>query len=802
MHQCIHYLKGKMKMKNYILILSIHADSALAPGYRDWGGTNVYMRELMSGLSNLHIPFVFITRKVFPELPDMEKLSENAFIYRIVSGKEELIDKNTLKYYHKEHFNSIVGIIEKIGCKPVVIHSVYWNSGRLALDISRLYDIKFVHSVISNNLGRIARGAEEYCVGRSQYEKEVFENAYLILAVSKDEKNDLIKYYGISPSKILVAGQEVNNAFLYPCHDINDFPKIYSNISYEYQKSIALRENMLPEGSGNWWNYKAFTYMGRLSYNKGVPLIIKAWYKIYQDYQNDCPPLWIIGGSLDEIEKTRKQLYVDKLENLEKEQKIVWWGYLDENGISTLLLKTMVVIMHSMYEPGGRVAVEAMSEGIPVITTSRGFGADYIHDWENGFCVEYGDVYALRKRMEHFVRQPLLANTLGMAAKKCAKNIIKEWDFLYSHCNAYIEAGFPHEKFVHDTNSDVDPSLHNYTRKRYINIYPYASHELDNDFIESYANSTLKNVLNIHELIYSDSTSRLWEIETNDKKYILKYFQTRLSLNALYNPFQKDIWVRRGDQQQESEVFFDKALNYNHIIDVDYKHNLILMKKYPLIEFKNPEYDLPLIIDTLNTLKRAISPEQQNLYLNLEWPECYDVESVSIFLEYFSRTFPQMYGIDASCIQSTYLGWKMLPVILDFNLIYLNADWIKLLKNRFIPLFQEISRSEEKLPVTLINGDIKESHFIVNGNHIEIIDNEKASIGRVGYDIAKTLSIFHKKGYDWKPLISLIPDSYIPKELLISRIIYNLVYENLVDSVLKNNTSISSEEIETLRALL
>ncbi|MCI8926055.1 MAG: glycosyltransferase family 1 protein [Lachnospiraceae bacterium] len=789
-------------MKNYILIISIHADSALAPGYRDWGGTNVYMRELMLGLSKLHIPFVFVTRKVFPELPDMEKLSENAFIYRIISGKEELIDKNLLKNYHKEHFNAIVNIIDKIGCKPVVIHSVYWNSGRLALDLSRLYDIKFVHSVISNNLGRINRGAKEYCIGRSQYEKEVFENAYLILAVSKDEKNDLIKYYGISQNKIIVAGQEVNNAFLFPCHDINGFPKIYSKITDKYQKNIALRENVLPESSGNWWNYKAFTYMGRLSYNKGVPYIIMAWYKIYQDYQNDCPPLWIIGGSLDEIEKIRKQLHVDNLETLEKKQKIVWWGYLDENGISTLLLKTMVVIMHSMYEPGGRVAVEAMSEGIPVITTNRGFGADYIHDWENGFCVEYGDVYALRKKMEYFVRQPLLANTLGMAAKKCAKDIIAEWDFLYSHCNAYIEAGFPHERFIQDTNSDVDSSEHNYTRKRHINIYPYASHELDDDFIESYANNTLNHVLNINELVYSDSTSRLWEIETKDKKYILKYFRTRLSLNALYNPFQKDIWVRRGDHQQETEVYFDKILNYNHIIDVDYKHNLILMEKYPLVEFKNPEYDLPLIIDTLNMLKRVIRPEQRNLYLNLEWPECYDLESISVFLEHFSKTFPKMYGIDASCIQSTYLGWKMLPIILDFNSIYLNADWVKLLKDRFIPLFQDISRSEEKLPVTLINGDIKESHFIVNGNHIETIDNEKASIGRVGYDIAKTLSIFHKKGYDWKTLISSIPNSYIPKELLISRIIYNLIYENLVDSIVKNNSLISAEEIENLYALL
>lgn len=86
-------------------------------------------------------------------------------------------------------------------------------------------------------------------------------------------------------------------------------------------------------------------------------------------------------------------------------------------------------------------------------------------------------------------------------------------------------------------------------------------------------------------------------------------------------------------------------------------------------------------------LKRVIRPEQRNLYLNLEWPECYDLESISVFLEHFSKTFPKMYGIDASCIQSTYLGWKMLPIILDFNSIYLNADWVKLLKRQVYTTF-------------------------------------------------------------------------------------------------------------------
>lgn len=55
------------------------------------------MRELVDGLVKLSIPFVFITRKAFKELPDIEKISDTGTIYRIKSGEEKLIDKNTLK---------------------------------------------------------------------------------------------------------------------------------------------------------------------------------------------------------------------------------------------------------------------------------------------------------------------------------------------------------------------------------------------------------------------------------------------------------------------------------------------------------------------------------------------------------------------------------------------------------------------------------------------------------------------------------------------------------------------------------
>lgn len=201
-------------------------------------------------------------------------------------------------------------------------------------------------------------------------------------------------------------------------------------------------------------------------------------------------------------------------------------------------------------------------------------------------------------------------------------------------------------------------------------------------------------------------------------------------------------------------------------------------------------------------LREKVTHEQKKLYLNLKWPQYYNFKSIQSFIDCFANSFPQLYDIDVSCIQSTYLGWKMLPFILDYNSIYLDANWVKHLKEKYIPVLQSISQDEENLPITFINGDIKESHFIINNNQLEIIDNEKASIGRVGYDIAKTLSLYHKKGHNWKKLVSLVPDSFIPRNLLISRIIYNYIYESLVESIIKNYTADATEEIEVLYTLL
>ena len=78
-----------------------------------------------------------------------------------------------------------------------------------------------------------------------------------------------------------------------------------------------------------------------------------------------------------------------------------------------------------------------MSEGVPVIAAPNGFALDLVHDWENGFLVNHGDESSLAMRMEHFIRQPFLSNSLGETARQTAHHVISEWDFIDKHLMAY-----------------------------------------------------------------------------------------------------------------------------------------------------------------------------------------------------------------------------------------------------------------------------------------------------------------------------------------------------------------------------
>lgn len=432
-----------------------------------------------------------------------------------------------------ENAESIICQIKKIICAfnelPFVLHSFHWFSGYIGSILSLKYKIPQIHNVIALSYERLKNGIPLRSKYQRYCENQTFNHASLIITISESEQRHLIEEYGVSKSKIALVGRNVASCFYTPSHTP------CGNLD-STQKSKYISENIEEK---DWWALGAFCYFGRIITYKGLQEIIIAWESLYNKYQNLMPPLWIIGGDTDTISEFRRNHLksISKLNFYEKTHKIYWWGYLDSRGISNILLKSSLVIMHSHFEPGGRVVIEAMAAGKPIIGTACGFAESYIYNWYNGFIVSYGNIKELAKSMEFFIKNKYLSNMMGINSKEYSNLIMDSWSYferienIYEHFYSKITPLFSNPPLI--TPSIIYPYK--------IDIFPYCD-----------IKNSINDIKNQFDIICTNiqecsSNSYIWKINSNDSNYVIKQYYNRLNIKQLWNNFDEHqvhtIWM-------------------------------------------------------------------------------------------------------------------------------------------------------------------------------------------------------------------------------------------------------------------
>lgn len=778
----------------YILLITMHADPAMAPGYDEWGGTHTYMKELMDCFEKRKIYCILITRKSMP-LPDVESYNNFCTIHRLQNGEIAPMDKTLLQYYHSENLSKIQKIIDRYG-KPMVIHSVYWNSGRLAMELAEKYEIHFVHSVISNSKGRVSRGATEPVLRRAEYEQQIYNKARWLLCVSDDEKKDLINFYKIEPDKICVAGQYIHEAFLLPAHDDNGFPRLNSKINHNQQKQIASIYNDIKDiqTTDLYWAQKVFTYMGRMSFYKGVDQIMNAWYRLYQKHRELCPALWMVGGSLKEISTLREEVkkQIQELDDLECQGRIIWWGCLDAAGLSTILLKSHLMLAHSQYEPGGRVIVEAMSEGVPVIATPNGFAKDYVRNWQNGFLVTYGDVNNLFLRMEYFVRQPFLSNALGQNARKDAKKIIKEWNFLDNHLMAYgLE--------VKNEIKENEENAYDYFKMRNINLFPYYNISLSEKYLKNIFEEITGQTGKISQAdIDSDYTSHIFKISGKGGKFIFKQSYSRLGITPIVNPFGKNEYIRSASRHFEIELKTYQRTGSDVLVGYDTIHQLILLRELTPGKYVEPEF-LLACIHHIMTRDEIATPEELDLFHTIMKGSMDTYQDIQKIYERLNEELPAYY-FEVSGLFYGKLGWAESLFILDYNVDYIEAKLFYKLQE-IATFFKSIVSVYDRRGLRYVNTDTELKHFMIDGNKIRMIDFEKCTLGYKENEIASLLYDYltnYSPNKTIEDILDFIPIE-LDQQIVLTDMAYRVFYEIQVRCVMNCNSS--TQLIQLLDAL-
>ena len=222
------------------------------------------------------------------------------------------------------------------------------------------------------------------------FEESMLHRARKIIAVSKFTKWELTKYYNISPHKIKVI------------HNGVDIKKFQPAIN---KRKIKTELGLNPDDI-------TIVSVGRLYARKGLFTLIKCMPAITKRFPN---AKFVISGKGQSDEMQKLISYAMKMGVI---NNIIFTGYYPDQKLPKLYQAADVFALSTFYEHHPFAVLEALSTGLPVVTTTVGGIPETVVSGKNGFLVKPFDEKTFADRILYLLEHPKFAVEMGEAARK------------------------------------------------------------------------------------------------------------------------------------------------------------------------------------------------------------------------------------------------------------------------------------------------------------------------------------------------------------------------------------------------
>jgi glycogen synthase len=267
-----------------------------------------------------------------------------------------------------------------------VVHTHTWYAHFAGLLAKILYQVPFVltcHSLEPLRPWKDQQlGAGGYQLS-SWIERISIESADKIVAVSKDMKADILKYFNVPEEKIVVIHNGIDLA-KYTRTPLNEALKR----EYQIQDDFVL-------------------YVGRTTPQKGIEHLIDAADQI------PCQVVLCAGGG-----DTRE--YEELMTKKASTKKNILWirKMLKEEEIIQMYSSARVFICPSIYEPFGIINLEAMACKTPVVASAVGGILEVVVPEETGLLVKPGEPKEIAEAVKRMLLDPKTAAKWGENGRK------------------------------------------------------------------------------------------------------------------------------------------------------------------------------------------------------------------------------------------------------------------------------------------------------------------------------------------------------------------------------------------------
>ncbi|MEO7262883.1 MAG: glycosyltransferase family 4 protein [Jatrophihabitantaceae bacterium] len=290
-----------------------------------------------------------------------------------------------------EHSLTRAGLLLVAGWRPDVIHAHDWLVAQTAHTLRQVTGSPVVVTVHATEHGR-QQGWLTDPVPRAIHsvERWLCREADAVIACSRFMAEQVSELFQLEPGEVRVIGNGVDLDLAAESHS-------------EDETGAA--------AAGPGWPLLVFA--GRLVHEKGLQELIKALPLLRQE----LPELrLVVAGAGQQLADQQ-----DRAARYGVSDLICWAGFLDAAELARLLRAADLVVVPSLYEPFGMVALEAQLAGTPVAVSDTGGLAELVEPGRTGLRFAPQHPAAIAAAVREVVADPAAARQRAATAQRRAR---------------------------------------------------------------------------------------------------------------------------------------------------------------------------------------------------------------------------------------------------------------------------------------------------------------------------------------------------------------------------------------------
>lgn len=395
-----------MKSLQTIALISVHSDPA-----SETDSQNIYVRQLGEALSRLGWQVDMFTRKTDPSQARIVQHTPLCRTIRLIAGEPEIVPWQKLIGYLPKFLRQLIQFQVDNDYQYRLIHTNYWLSAWVGMELKKVQPLKHIHTYHSLGAVKytITRDIPNLAKTRLAIEKFCLERADLTIATcpqQRDYLRELVSEEGYV--EIVPYGADTD---------------LFGSVSRQWaRKDLGLTSDIFN-----------ILYVGKLDRISGIETLIKAVSKPQLHRDSNIRLTIVDNSSHNPLTRkgVEKQIWDRGIDNI---TTVV--GKLNRQELATYYAAADVCVVPSHYNPSGKIALEAMASGTPVIASNLGGLKYVVVPEQTGLLYPAQNSFLLTRAIHRLATNPEMLLEFAFAARVRVEELFT-WDVVADQINEF-----------------------------------------------------------------------------------------------------------------------------------------------------------------------------------------------------------------------------------------------------------------------------------------------------------------------------------------------------------------------------